>query len=212
MSLLNPQPGEKAIDVASGTGHVSLETASRVGPSGRVVANDIAAAMLQQQEMKIDFYGVQGIIEMAPGDADTLQYDSEFDIVSCATALPFFPDVDSTLKRWHSWLKPGGRCGFNAFRSPQNPDNGLWCDLIQSEYGQSVQEANARLGTKEMCVEAMVKAGFKDVEATEVQGVYPMYGPTLEEYADKVPVFPRLPMKNFANFDHQFDTFSSSPI
>ena len=45
-----PQPGERVLDVASGTGAPSLQVARRVGPRGTVVATDISAEPLKIAE------------------------------------------------------------------------------------------------------------------------------------------------------------------
>lgn len=57
VSALAPQPGEAVLDVASGTGLVAIECADRVGETGRVVANDLSAAMLQQVRHSSNLFG-----------------------------------------------------------------------------------------------------------------------------------------------------------
>src|SRR6202166_5184338 len=47
LSLTGLRPGDRALDIAGGTGDIAAKLARQVGPSGRVVLADINASMLQ---------------------------------------------------------------------------------------------------------------------------------------------------------------------
>jgi len=53
MAVANPQPGQHALDIAGGTGDLSIAFARKVGPHGRVVHTDINEAMLREGRNRI---------------------------------------------------------------------------------------------------------------------------------------------------------------
>lgn len=48
LDLASIGPGDRVLDVAAGTGEQTLAAARRVGPSGHILATDVAAAMLER--------------------------------------------------------------------------------------------------------------------------------------------------------------------
>src|SRR5919107_6246934 len=50
--LARLRPGDRALDVATGTGDLALELARRVGPSGSVVGSDFSQGMLERARTK----------------------------------------------------------------------------------------------------------------------------------------------------------------
>src|SRR3954452_12669826 len=52
VDLAGVGPGDRVLDVATGTGDLALELARRVGPQGAVVASDFSEEMLARARMK----------------------------------------------------------------------------------------------------------------------------------------------------------------
>src|SRR5262249_60858257 len=84
--LVEAGPGERALDVACGTGALSRALADRIGRSGRVVGIDWAPRMLAvAREVPA---GDGAAIEFVEGSADQLPFgDGEFTIVTCQQGL-----------------------------------------------------------------------------------------------------------------------------
>lgn len=107
-----PQPGERVLDVACGTGIVARLAAERVGPTGTVVGLDINGGMLAvaraatPSSAAIDWHE-------APADASALP-SSAFDVVACQMGLQFFPDKVAALREMHRVLAPGARIVLNV--------------------------------------------------------------------------------------------------
>ena len=62
---------------------------------------------------------------MGDGMAEALRGAVPFDVVTCSSALIYMPSVPAALRRFASWLAPGGRLAVNSptvrVRSPPNP-------------------------------------------------------------------------------------------
>jgi SAM-dependent methyltransferase len=92
------RPGASVLDVASGPGSVSRVAAAAVGPTGRVVAADISAAMLAVAAAKPadpEWAPIEYLeCSVSAIDAD----ESTFDVVLCQQGLQFFPDREASLR------------------------------------------------------------------------------------------------------------------
>jgi ubiquinone/menaquinone biosynthesis C-methylase UbiE len=73
---LNLTPGASVLDVCAGTGASAIPAAVRVGPTGRVVAVDLAENLLALAERKADQLGLSNV-EIRLGDVDALDYPPE---------------------------------------------------------------------------------------------------------------------------------------
>ena len=100
--------GQKVLDIAGGTGDLSLAFKKRVGSSGEVWLTDINSSMLTVGRDRLLDKGV--ITPVAQCDAEKLPFPSEyFDCVSVAFGLRNMTHKDVALKEMLRVLKPGGR-------------------------------------------------------------------------------------------------------
>ena len=100
--------GHKVLDIAGGTGDLSLAFAKRVGERGMVVHTDINEAMLGTGRDRLVNAGV--MLPTTLCDAEKLPFPSDtFDIVTVAFGLRNMTHKDAALKEMCRVLKPGGR-------------------------------------------------------------------------------------------------------
>ena len=108
ITVANPQPGQQALDIAGGTGDLSMALARRVGPTGRVVHTDINEAMLREGRSRLLDHGLA--LPTLVCDAEKLPFaDASFDIVTVAFGLRNMTHKELALAEMHRTLKPGGK-------------------------------------------------------------------------------------------------------
>ena len=177
IARLNPLPGTKLLDVATGTGVVALAAAQAVGDQGRVMAIDLAEAMLDRLQEKIVKFGVRNI-DLHVMDAGSLEFRRDyFDYVACSFGIFLLPDMTVGLREWARVLKPGGRVMFTAF-GPQafHPMmERLFARLVQHgvmSKDEVSTNAARRLAEPDRCRELLREAGLGQIELTTEQFGY----------------------------------------
>jgi ubiquinone/menaquinone biosynthesis C-methylase UbiE len=105
ITLVQPQAGWRALDVATGGGHAALAVARHVR---EVVATDLTAEMLRAAEAFIRGQGAANV-SFQEADATALPFgDGEFDLVTCRIAPHHFPDCAQFVREAARVLAPGG--------------------------------------------------------------------------------------------------------
>ncbi len=69
------QPGQKALDVAGGTGDLTIAMAKRVGPKGHVILSDINESMLENGRRRLIDKGIVGNVSFEVANAEELPFD-----------------------------------------------------------------------------------------------------------------------------------------
>ncbi len=106
--VANLQDGQRALDIAGGTGDLALAFAKKVGPRGQVVHTDINEAMLHTGRDRLMDAGVA--LPTVVCDAEQLPFpDAHFDVVSVAFGLRNMTHKDGALAEMRRVLKPGGK-------------------------------------------------------------------------------------------------------
>lgn len=96
-------PGMSALDVACGTGALTLPSQEIVGPEGQVVGLDPSTGMLRQAR-------ANGARRLVRGVAEALPFpDGRFELLSMGYALRHVADLRTTFGEYHRVLQAGGR-------------------------------------------------------------------------------------------------------
>lgn len=122
IDLAAPRPGEQALDLAAGTGDLSIAISRLVKDQGRVVMSDINAEMLGQGKIRLRNKGIAGNVEFMQIDAQSIPFeDNTFDLVTIAFGLRNVTDKDLALREIYRVLRPGGRLLVLEFSKPTVP-------------------------------------------------------------------------------------------
>ena len=108
LAVANLKPGDKALDIAGGTGDLALAFSKKVGKTGQVVHTDINEAMLSTGRNRLLDLGK--VLPTIVCDAEKLPFPSQyFDLVSVAFGLRNMTHKDIALAEMNRVLKPGGK-------------------------------------------------------------------------------------------------------
>ena len=108
VTVANLKEGDRALDIAGGTGDLAMAFAKKVGKSGLVVHTDINEAMLCTGRNRLLDAGV--VLPTLVCDAEKLPFaDNYFDLVSVAFGLRNMTHKDIALAEMNRVLKPGGK-------------------------------------------------------------------------------------------------------
>ncbi len=117
----NLQPGQRALDLASGVGDPALRIAQIIGPTGHVVATDLGPGMMSLAAELAEKQNLQNI-EFREASAESLPFpDSSFEVVTCRFGAMFFPDLQKALRECRRVLKPGGKIVFIVWGIREQP-------------------------------------------------------------------------------------------
>jgi demethylmenaquinone methyltransferase/2-methoxy-6-polyprenyl-1,4-benzoquinol methylase len=117
VQAIDPQPGERVLDVATGTGMVAAALARR--SRCEVVALDQSEAMLAMARERLQSIPLAGQIELVRGEAERLPFaDGEFDALTFTYLLRYVDDRAATMRELARVVKPGGRIGMVEFGVP----------------------------------------------------------------------------------------------
>jgi len=155
-----PQPGEQVLDVACGTGVVSLAMAAAVGPGGRVLGIDLSAGMVASAEARAQAAGVSQA-RFARMDAEALTLPAaSFDLVVCALGLMYVPDADAALREVQRVLRPGGRAVFAVWGERARCGWAPLFGIVDAEVYSEVCPLFFRLGQGEALAHSCTTAGL----------------------------------------------------
>jgi demethylmenaquinone methyltransferase/2-methoxy-6-polyprenyl-1,4-benzoquinol methylase len=119
LALANLRPGQRALDVAGGSGDLAAGMARQVGSRGLVVLSDINAAMLARGRDRLIDAGFVDSVAYVQADAERLPFpDSTFDCITIGFGLRNVTDKSAALASMRRALKPGGQLLVLEFSCP----------------------------------------------------------------------------------------------
>lgn len=112
---VNPQPDERIVDLAGGTGDIAQQMAARMRqPEHKVLVVDPSAAMMEEGKRR-ELEAV--VFEQGSGESIPLP-DSSVDKLTISFGIRNVTDMAQTLSEIHRVLKPGGRFYCLEFSRP----------------------------------------------------------------------------------------------
>jgi demethylmenaquinone methyltransferase/2-methoxy-6-polyprenyl-1,4-benzoquinol methylase len=135
-------PGDRVLDVATGTGDLAIELAARVGPDGEVVGSDFSEVMLAHARRK------SSAITWQRGNALALPYrGDEFAAATVGFGARNFDDLERGLEEMTRVVRPGGRVVVLEITTPRRPPLStffeLWFDRVVPVLGRLAADPEA---------------------------------------------------------------------
>ena len=121
LSQTGLRPGQRALDVASGTGDLAAGLARQVGSAGLAVLTDINREMLSRGRDRLLDKGIAGNVAFVIANAEQLPFpDRSFDCVTIAFGLRNVTDKGAALRSMRRVLRAGGRLLVLEFSQPRS--------------------------------------------------------------------------------------------
>ena len=119
LSRTGLRPGQRALDVAGGTGDLTAGLSRQAGGTGLVILSDINATMLEQGRCRLLDRGITGNVAMVQANAERLPFaDDSFHCITIGFGLRNVTDKTAALASMARVLKPGGRLLVLEFSRP----------------------------------------------------------------------------------------------
>jgi demethylmenaquinone methyltransferase/2-methoxy-6-polyprenyl-1,4-benzoquinol methylase len=118
VQAVSPRPGQRVLDVATGTGMVAFALAGR---GARVIGLDQSEDMLGGARAKLATASaeIRQHVEFVHGQAEELPFsDGQFDALTFTYLLRYVDDVAATMAELARVVRPGGRIGMVEFGVP----------------------------------------------------------------------------------------------
>ncbi len=171
VELAHPQPGERVVDVACGTGIVARVAATSVGPTGAVVGVDLNPGMLSVARSVTR----TGSFQWEEASADKLPFpDGSLNVAYCQLGLQFFPDRAAALREMRRVIGAEGRLALMVWRGiHESPGFAVLAEALERHVGQAaaaIMRAPFGLSNADE-LEALVRAaGFQNVAIHQRSG------------------------------------------
>lgn len=173
VDVLALSPGDCVLDVGCGIGDPAIAVAQKVGPTGRVIAIDPVAEMVETAAARARSLTLTNLDVRVWSIEDFEAAPHSFDAICGRWSFIFCPNVVEVLRRVRAWLKPGGRFAMSTW-TPQKGSPGF--AAVNAALNRQAQLPP--LDSKKPCMlqlsepgeleAALTSAGFTDVHVEPV--------------------------------------------
>ena len=162
IELADPKPGERVLDIATGTGVAAFMAAERIGEAGEIVATDLSQKMVDATAVDAKQRGVANM-RFERVDAEDLAFaDESFDIALCVLGLMYPADPQRAIDQMHRVLRPGGRAAVCVWGRRERCGWNAVFPIIDAEVQSDVCPLFFSLGAEGALDYAFERAGFRD--------------------------------------------------
>lgn len=185
VDAIDPQPGERVLELAAGPGETGFMAAQRLGPEGRLLSTDQSPEMVEVARRRASELGLTNV-EFDVVDAQELELEpGSFDAALCRWGYMLMGRPDEALRRTRRVLREGGRL---ALATWDTPDQNLWMvtPMIQLVSRGLIAMPNPSdpgpftLANPDDLVRRLHEAGFASAQPQKL--AFPQTYPSFEEY------------------------------
>ena len=161
------RPGQHVIDIACGTGLVTLPAAMEVGPNGHVLATDLSQKMLDDTMRRAQLAGLANV-EVLRCDAEQLDATGPFDVALCSLGLMYVPSPPAAMSEMRRVLRSGGVAVVSTWGARRNCGWAELFPIVDARVSSDVCPMFFALGTSDCLADLIEHADFTDVEQTRL--------------------------------------------
>jgi SAM-dependent methyltransferase len=171
LGSVDPQPGERALELAAGPGSVGIAVAPLVA---EVVISDVAPEMTAIAAERAAARGL-GNVRTRSLDLEAIdEADESFDVVLCREGIMLVPDPGHAAAEIHRVLRPGGRAAISVWGPRErNPWLGIVFDVVSEQLGVPVPPPGLpgpfSLDDADRFAAVLSEAGLRDLVVREVE-------------------------------------------
>jgi ubiquinone/menaquinone biosynthesis C-methylase UbiE len=168
LALADLRPGERVLDVACGTGVITLAAARAVHPGGAVAGVDVSERMVELARARAAAESLEHVA-LHRMDAELLAFDdAAFDVALDALGLMYLPDPHAALLEMHRVLRPAGRAVAAVWGARARCGWAEIFPIVQRRVHSEVCPLFFQLGNGDALAFALRRAGFAAVELERV--------------------------------------------
>jgi ubiquinone/menaquinone biosynthesis C-methylase UbiE len=173
-------PGMNVLDVCCGMGGSALTAAERVGPSGHVLAVDLAVNLLSKGSQRSAERGLTNI-EFRCADLENLPFaDRTFDAAVCVFGIFFVPDLAGAVRGLWRLVRPGGILAITIWGPKMfEPADGIFWEAVRREDPELVKSIKPwnKISEAEPLRTLLIECGVTNPEVVAEPGVHPLSSP-----------------------------------
>jgi predicted methyltransferase len=138
LDAMSIRPGMHVADVGAGVGYFVTRLAKRVGPDGRVYANDIQPEMLSRLKQRIREQKITNVETILGKETDPMLPAGKLDVVLLVDVYHEFSQPQKMLRKIREALKPDGRLVLLEYKKedpyiPIRPDHKMSVSEVKAE-------------------------------------------------------------------------------
>lgn len=163
--------GERVLDIACGTGLVTLPAAQAVGDKGEVVGTDLSDNMVAAIKATAAMRNLNNT-SFSQMDAEDLKFEDEsFDVALCALGLMYAPHPLKAIEEMHRVLRPGARAVVAVWGQRERCGwEGIF-SVVDERVNTDVCPLFFQLGTKNVLQLTFQMAHFENIEIERISTV-----------------------------------------
>ena len=160
LASVTVKPEQSILDLACGTGLLAIP-AAQIASAGSVIGVDFSKGMLAQAREKIQAAKINNL-ELIEADIDSVEFEAEFDIIFCCSAIVYSVDIPALIDKCYRWLKPRGCFAFTTpYKTAYMAD--IHVRLCQKLFDIDLPHITRPLWTPEKCRSSLQQSGFTDI-------------------------------------------------